>query len=145
MSLFQQLASSTTKCLTSVARISAVLGDYNRAKELYEQLGTEALNNTLLKYTANEHFAKAGLCHLASNPQDGKGLLQKMEEWKDTNPSFEGSRESIFLSKLGQAVMKEDLDEFNEAIRSHESISRLSDGDNAILKSIRKTFGTDLC
>ncbi|GFY75236.1 alpha-soluble NSF attachment protein [Trichonephila inaurata madagascariensis] len=140
----EQLASSTTKCLMSVAKHSATLGEYDRAKEIFEELGTEALNNTLLKYTANENYAKAGLCILAANPSDGNALLSKVEEWKDTNPSFEGSRECIFLIKLGQAVGKDDVDAFNEAIRSHESISRLADWDHALLKTVRKNLGPDL-
>ncbi|KAF8787996.1 beta-soluble NSF attachment protein-like [Argiope bruennichi] len=140
----EQLASSTTKCLIKIATHSASLGDYDRARKLFEEIGTEALNNSLLKYTANENYTKAGLCILANNPQDGKGLQEKIEEWKDTNPSFPGSRECNFLSKLALAVIKDDVDEFNEAIRSHESISRLSDWDNALLKTIRKNLGPDL-
>ncbi|GBM84855.1 Alpha-soluble NSF attachment protein, partial [Araneus ventricosus] len=122
-----QLASSTTKCLIKIATHSATLGDYDRARKLFEELGTEALNNSLLKYTANENYVKAGLCFLANDPQDGKGLYDKLMEWKEINPSLSGSRECNFLAKLALAVIEDDVDELNEAIRSHESISKLSD------------------
>ncbi|GIY10254.1 alpha-soluble NSF attachment protein [Caerostris darwini] len=95
-----------TKCLINVARISAIVGNYNRAREIFEYLGTEAVKNTELVYSANVLFARAGVCYLAANPQDPKGLLQKMEEWKTMSPSFADSRGSIVLRKMVKSAVK---------------------------------------
>ena len=138
------MASSTTKCLLAVATHSATLGNFDRAEEIFERLGEESLSNKLLKYTACEHFAKAGLCRLASNPQGGDSVLQKIGGWQETSPAFAESRECTWLIKMAEACKKEDLDEFNEAIRTYESVTRLSKWEEDILKRIRRHIGPDL-
>uniref|UniRef100_A0A2L2YLG1 Beta-soluble NSF attachment protein n=2 Tax=Parasteatoda tepidariorum TaxID=114398 RepID=A0A2L2YLG1_PARTP len=140
----EELTSSVTKCLTNVANHGASLGQYQRAEEIFVQLGTEALNNKLLKYTACEHFAKAGLCYLVANPQDGDGLLGKIAEMRETSPAFDESRECVWLIKMAEAVKKDDVDAFNDAIRSYESVTRLTSWHNDLLKNIRRNLGPDL-
>ena len=140
----EELASSTTKCLLSVATHSATLGDFERAEQIFEQLGESSLSNKLLKYTACEHFARAGLCRLASKPQDGDGLLKKIAEWKESSPAFAESRECTWLIRMADACQKESLDDLNEAVRTYESVTRLSKWEENLLKRIRKHIGPDL-
>ncbi|KAG8187280.1 hypothetical protein JTE90_019169 [Oedothorax gibbosus] len=142
----EELASSATKCNLQIAYHSGTLGDFKRAEELFVQLGDASVNNKLLKYTATEHFMRAGLCHLTSNPQDHAGLRQKVEEWCDTSPAFSASREKSWLMQIADAAQKTDVDAFNESIRSYESVSRLADWEQSLLKRIRKVLaaGPDL-
>lgn len=138
------MASSTTKCLLAVATHSATLGDFERAEQIFEQLGEQSLSNKLLKYTACEHFAKAGICRIAKNPQDGDTVLQKIAEWQEISPAFAESRECTWIIKMAEACKKEDLDEFNDAIRTYQSVTRLSKWEEDILRRIRKNLGPDL-
>ncbi|XP_054711601.1 alpha-soluble NSF attachment protein-like [Uloborus diversus] len=140
----EDLTSSTTKCMLNVALHSATLGDYARAEEIFENQGEAALSNKLLKYTACENYTKAGLCRLASNPQDGEALITKTHEWRESSPAFGDSREFGFLNKLAEAIKAEDLDAFNEAVRWYESVTRLGAWENELLKRIRKNVGPDL-
>ncbi|XP_035204535.1 beta-soluble NSF attachment protein-like [Stegodyphus dumicola] len=140
----EEMVSSTTKCLLNVATHSATLGDLQRAEEIFEKLGNESFSNKLLKYTACENFSKAGLCRLTRNPQDGDGLIQKVMEWQEASPAFGESREFTWLIRMAEAAKNEDVDAFNEAIRSYESIKRLTDWENNLLKKVRKNLGPDL-
>ena len=58
------------------------------------QLGTSAMDNTLLKYSAKDHFFKAVLCHLCIDQLNGQLALNK---FKDMQPAFADSRECKFL------------------------------------------------
>ena len=133
----QEVVSKTTHCLLGVATNSALLGDFERAEQIFEQLGEQSLSNKLLKYTACEKFTRAGLCRLARNPKDGDGMLQKIEEWKETCPAFADSRECTWLEQMAKACQKEDIDEFNEATRVYE-LTMLPKWEEEILKAIRK-------
>ena len=119
------------------------MGNFERAEEIFEQLGEQSLSNKLLKYTAGEKFAKAGLCRLARNPQDSSGVLQKITEWEETCPAFAGSRESKWLTKMAEACQKQDVDEFNEAIRVYQ-LAKLPKWEEDILSNIRGRIGPDL-
>lgn len=61
---------------------------------LHFQLGTSAMDNTLLKYSAKDHFFKAVLCHLCIDFLNGQLALNK---YKDMQPAFADSRECKFL------------------------------------------------
>ena len=58
------------------------------------QLGTSAMDNTLLKYSAKDHFFKAVLCHLCVDFLNGQLAMNK---YKDMQPAFADSRECKFL------------------------------------------------
>ncbi|NXA62833.1 SNAA protein, partial [Mohoua ochrocephala] len=55
--------SSANKCLLKVATYAAQLEQFPRAIDIYEQVGAMAMDSTLLKYSAKEHFFRAALCH----------------------------------------------------------------------------------
>ena len=55
---------SANKCLLKVAQFAAQSEKYQKAIEIYEQIGTSSVDNALLKYGAKDHFFRAALCHL---------------------------------------------------------------------------------
>jgi len=52
------------------------------------------MDNTLLKYSAKDHFFKAVLCHLCVDLLNGQLACNK---YKDLHPAFTDSRECKFL------------------------------------------------
>lgn len=67
---------------------------YSLCLLIIAQLGTSAMDNTLLKYSAKDHFFKAVLCHMCFDKLNGQLALKK---YKDLQPAFADSRESKFL------------------------------------------------
>ena len=53
------------KCRLELARVHASMENYQEALQIYEELGYSALESRLVKYSADEYFFRAGLCHLA--------------------------------------------------------------------------------
>ncbi|NXI68633.1 SNAA protein, partial [Anseranas semipalmata] len=82
--------SSANKCLLKVATYAAQLEQYQKAVEIYEQVGTSAMDSPLLKYSAKEYFFKAALCHFCIDMLNAKLAVQKYEEMF---PAFTDSRE----------------------------------------------------
>ncbi|XP_043458943.1 beta-soluble NSF attachment protein isoform X4 [Prionailurus bengalensis] len=82
--------SSANKCLLKVAAYAAQLEQYQKAIEIYEQVGANTMDNPLLKYSAKDYFFKAALCHFIVDELNAKLALEKYEEMF---PAFTDSRE----------------------------------------------------
>ncbi|XP_067144740.1 alpha-soluble NSF attachment protein-like [Centruroides vittatus] len=136
--------SSANKCLLSVAKYAAQLEQYEKAIEIYEQVGTASLSNTLLKYSAKEYFFCASLCHMCVDLLNAEHAIKKYEEM---NPSFADSRECKFVKNLLGKLEEQDIDGFTDVIKEYDSISRLDQWYTNILLRIKKSIvdTPDLC
>ncbi|NWR54180.1 SNAA protein, partial [Bucorvus abyssinicus] len=105
--------SSANKCLLKVATYAAQLEQYQKALEIYEQVGVGAMDNPLLKYGAKEHFFKAALCHFCIDMLNAKLAVQKYEEMF---PAFTDSRECKLLKKLLEAHEEQNIDAYTDAV-----------------------------
>ncbi|KPP77574.1 N-ethylmaleimide-sensitive factor attachment protein, beta-like [Scleropages formosus] len=80
--------SSANKCLLKVASYSAQLEQYQKAIEIYEQVGTNTMDNPLLKYSAKEYFFKAALCHFIVDELNAKvkefDSISRLDQWLTT-------------------------------------------------------------
>ena len=75
-----------------VAEYAAKLEQYERAIQIYEKVAADALESSLLKYSAKEHFFRASLCHLCIDALNAQHAVAKYEE---TYPAFGDSRYTI--------------------------------------------------
>uniref|UniRef100_A0AAR2KSC8 N-ethylmaleimide-sensitive factor attachment protein, beta b n=1 Tax=Pygocentrus nattereri TaxID=42514 RepID=A0AAR2KSC8_PYGNA len=132
--------SSANKCLLKVASYSAQLEQYQKAIEIYEQVGTNTMDNPLLKYSAKEYFFKASLCHFIVDELNAKLAVEKYEEMF---PAFSDSRECKLLKKLLEAHEEQNAEAFTEAVKEFDSISRLDQWLTTMLLRIKKTIQGD--
>uniref|UniRef100_A0A8C6Y3E0 NSF attachment protein alpha n=1 Tax=Naja naja TaxID=35670 RepID=A0A8C6Y3E0_NAJNA len=105
--------SSANKCLLKVATYAAQLEQYQKAIEIYEQVGTSAMDSPLLKYSAKEYFFKAALCHFCIDMLNAKLAVQKYEEMF---PAFSDSRECKLVKKLLDAHEEQNIDSYTESV-----------------------------
>ncbi|XP_040203783.1 alpha-soluble NSF attachment protein-like [Rana temporaria] len=106
--------SSANKCLVKVATYTAQLEQYAKAVEIYEQVGTNAMDSPLLKYSAKDYFFKAALCHFCIDMYNAKMAVQKYEEMF---PAFSDSRECKLVKKLLDAHEEQNLDNYTDAVK----------------------------
>eukprot|EP00897_Mesotaenium_endlicherianum_P003212 jgi/Mesen1/2919/ME000175S02072 len=117
-------ASTTVSQLNlKVAEFSAIMNQYGRAVQIYEQVARDAVDSNLLKYSAKGYLLNAGICHLQND--DTVALQNALDKYQDWDPSFGGSREHKLLEALGQAKEEADVDAFTDAIKEYDSLSRL--------------------
>ncbi|XP_043552500.1 beta-soluble NSF attachment protein isoform X2 [Chiloscyllium plagiosum] len=129
--------SSANKCLLKVAAYAAQLEQYQKAIEIYEQVGTNTMDNPLLKYSAKEYFFKAALCHFIVDELNAKLALEKYEEMF---PAFSDSRECKLLKKLLEAHEEQNGEAYTEAVKEFDSISRLDQWLTTMLLRIKKSI-----
>lgn len=133
---YQCEESNTTanRCLLNVARYAAQLEQYQRAIEIYETIGQSSLDNNLLKYSAKEHFLRAGLCHLCVDNLNAQIAVKKYE---DMSPAFSDSRECKLLKDLCNKIEARDADGFAEVVQDYDSISRFDSWYTTLLLRIK--------
>lgn len=126
---------AANKCLLKVAQFAAQLEKYSRAIEIYEQIGTGAIENPLLKYGARDHFFRAGLCHLCV---DYLNCQQALARYESILAAFNDSRESNFLKQLIAAVDENNIDNFTNAVKEYDNMSRLDNWCTTLLLRVKK-------
>ncbi|XP_076850286.1 N-ethylmaleimide-sensitive factor attachment protein, alpha b isoform X2 [Brachyhypopomus gauderio] len=136
----EESISSANKCLLKVASYAAQLEQYPKAIEIYEQVGTHAMDSTLLKYSAKEYFFKAALCHFCVDMLNAKLALQKYEEMF---PAFSDSRECKLVKKLLDAYEEQNVDAYTDSVKEYDTISRLDQWLTTMLLRIKKTMQED--
>ncbi|KAL4239077.1 hypothetical protein ACF0H5_003780 [Mactra antiquata] len=149
MSSYQQAAdyykgeesnSSANKCSLKVAQYAAQLERYEQAIEIYEEVAISCMDNSLLKYSAKDHFFRAATCHLCVDTLNGEQALQKYE---GLFPQFADSRECKLLKNLVSACEEEDADTFTDAIKEYDTISRLDQWTTTMLLRVKKRINQD--
>jgi len=113
---------SANKCLLNVAHYSASLGDYQKAIDIYEEVGAYCIDSSLLKYSAKDHYFRAALCHTCIDHLNGELAVKRYEE---LFPAFSDSRECKFVKKLLVNLEDADVDGFTQTVKDFDSISRL--------------------
>uniref|UniRef100_A0A6Q2WZP4 N-ethylmaleimide-sensitive factor attachment protein, alpha b n=1 Tax=Esox lucius TaxID=8010 RepID=A0A6Q2WZP4_ESOLU len=136
----EESTSSANKCLLKVATYAAQLEQYQKAIEIYEQVGTNAMDSTLLKYSAKDYFFKATLCHFCVDMLNAKLALQKYEEMF---PAFSDSRECKLVKKLLDAYEEQNVEAYTDAVKEYDTISRLDQWLTTMLLRIKKTIQDD--
>ncbi|KAK2109470.1 hypothetical protein P7K49_009216 [Saguinus oedipus] len=139
-SLALYLKPVTNKCLLKVAAYAAQLEQYQKAIEIYEQVGANTMDNPLLKYSAKDYFFKAALCHFIVDELNAKLALEKYEEMF---PAFTDSRECKLLKKLLEAHEEQNSEAYTEAVKEFDSISRLDQWLTTMLLRIKKSIQGD--
>ncbi|KAG9484328.1 hypothetical protein GDO78_009964 [Eleutherodactylus coqui] len=132
--------SSANKCLLKVASYAAQLEQYQKAIEIYEQIGTSTMDNPLLKYSAKEYFFKAALCHFIVDELNAKLAVEKYEEMF---PAFSDSRECKLIKNLLDAHEEQNSEAYTEAVKEFDSISRLDQWLTTMLLRIKKSIQGD--
>uniref|UniRef100_A0A673MPK2 Alpha-soluble NSF attachment protein-like n=1 Tax=Sinocyclocheilus rhinocerous TaxID=307959 RepID=A0A673MPK2_9TELE len=133
----EESTSAANKCLLKVATYAAQMEQYQKATEIFEQIGTYSMDTTLLKYGAKDHFFKAALCHFCVDMLNCKLAVQKYEEMY---PAFSDARECKLLKKLLDAHEEQNIDAYADAVREFDSITRLDQWQTTMLLRIKKTI-----
>jgi len=123
--------------MLKVAQYAATLENYNKAIQIYEQVAASALESSLLKYSAKEHFFRASLCHLCIDALNAQHAVAKYEE---QYPAFGDSREAKLIKTLVSEIENADVEAFTEAVKAYDSISRLDTWYTTMLLRVKKAM-----
>lgn len=129
------------KCRIEMARLHGLIGEFDSALAIYEDLGFSALDSRMLKYSADEYLFRASLCHLAIDSLNCQIAIQK---YVDYYPAFEMSRECKFIKSLCSEVEQESEEGFQEVIRRFKHMVGLDPWYGAVLRHIHDSIPGEL-
>ncbi|MBN3284455.1 SNAA protein, partial [Polyodon spathula] len=98
------------------------------------QVGTHAMDSTLLKYSAKEYFFKAALCHFCVDMLNAK--VRRIDE----NETPIAQRCVPLPGKLLDAHEEQNVDAYTESVKEYDTISRLDQWLTTMLLRIKKTI-----
>lgn len=133
----EESTSCANKYLLKVAAYAAQLEQFPRAIDIYEQVGTAAMDSPLLKYSAKDHLFRAALCHFCVDALNARLAVQRYEEMF---PAFSDSRECKLLKKLLEAHEEQDVDAFTDAVRAFDAVQRLEPRLSALLLRLKRSL-----
>ncbi|CAG5125120.1 unnamed protein product [Candidula unifasciata] len=116
------------------------LENYDKAIEIYEQVATSCMDNSLLKYSARDHFFRASICHMCMDIINAQVAIKKYEEMF---PAFADSRECKLVKKLLQAVEDDNKEQFTESLKEFDSISRLEPFLTTLFLRVKKQLNAE--
>lgn len=127
--------SSANKCLLKVAQYAAQLEKYEKAIQIYQEVATNSLESSLLKYSAKEYFFRAALCQLCVDHLNAQHALDR---YLHQYPAFQDSREYKLVKNLIEHIEEQNLDGFTDAVKDYDNISRLDQWYTTILLRVKK-------
>jgi alpha-soluble NSF attachment protein len=135
----EEQPSEANKCKLRVAALSAEVERYAPAAAIFEEVGSAAVENPLLKYGAKGHFLNAGICTLAQYGGDDPAAVgAALERYETADVSMAGSREGNLLRDLAGAAAARDPDAFTSALAEFDSMTRLDAWKTALLLRVKK-------
>lgn len=127
--------SSANKCFLKVAQYSAQMENYPKAIAIYEEVAADAIESSLLKYSAKEYFFKAALCHMCVDVLEAQ---RSVDKYCDMHTAFQDTREAKLLRSLLEAQEEQNVEAFTEAVKEYDSISRLDQWLTTMLLRVKK-------
>ncbi|EZG86039.1 putative alpha-soluble NSF attachment protein [Gregarina niphandrodes] len=128
--------SNYSQCIMAYANLVATVDrDYGTAIRIYEEEGNKALKNTLLQYNAKECFFKAVILHLCQ--EDAITASVAMEQYRKLDPRFAESRLAKLSQKICEAVEKDDVKLFSQAVADFDHITPLDQWKISMLAEIK--------
>lgn len=122
---------SVNQMRLKVAEFSAMKEDYPTSIEIYESVAKDSLSSNLLKYSVKNYLLSAGLCQLCRN--DVVAVNNALDKYQDMDPSFCDTREFKLLSSLALAAEEGSVDDFTDAIKEFDNITRLDSWKTTLL------------
>eukprot|EP00878_Enallax_costatus_P001906 GHUV01002067.1.p1 GENE.GHUV01002067.1~~GHUV01002067.1.p1 ORF type:complete len:297 (+),score=108.25 GHUV01002067.1:109-999(+) len=128
--------SDANKARIKIAELSADLERYQQAEEIYVDVARACTENNLLKFSARGYLLQAGICALCYASDDDMHI--KLEQYKDIDLQFAGSREANLLETCAEALAACDEKAFATAIAEYDALTRLDTWKTQMLLRVKR-------
>jgi len=125
-------------CHLRSAALYALVENYAKSIEIFEQIGMTSVDSALGKFSAKDYFFKAGLCHLCVG--DLVAAERSIQKYCDWDVSFNSQREYKLLIAALEAYKKFDVDAFTAAVADYDAIVKLDPWKTSILLRIKNAI-----
>ncbi|CAG8446790.1 12395_t:CDS:2 [Acaulospora morrowiae] len=127
--------------LISQAELSAEIGHYEQAIELFDMIIVFASNDSLLNFKIKDHIFWQCMCIIAL--EDWVRLEIRLKEAVEQYPSFADSRERAFIDDLITAKNACDPSEFATACKKYDQLTKLLPWQTSVLLRAKKDLESE--
>jgi len=132
---------TATSCRRDAADYYAEIGDYSAAILRYRKVAESYLDSPLTRFNVKEIWLRQGLCALAMGDYAQSSHI--LTQARNLDPSFPGQREGKFLSTLTDAVSKNDVEGFTNALVEWDHVSKLDNWKTGVLLAAKEKLQAD--
>jgi len=125
-------------CKERIAHLSAQIGEYIQASDIFEEIGRINLKNRLLATGAKKHFYKAVLCRLAGD--DCFSAESKLRDFLNQDYTFPPTREAEFLNSVVEHYDQRNSDGIALACEELNRVKNLSDWETKLMTKVKKNI-----
>lgn len=126
------------KLYLKAADLAALEGDYASAIQKFEGVAKSSLNSNLMKWSVKDYFLKAGICHLAAG--DIIATKRALEQYRELDNAFGGTRENMLLGDLCQAVEDGEQEAFADKLFQFDQLSKLDKWKTTLLLRVKNNI-----
>ncbi|GLT92888.1 hypothetical protein SLE2022_107000 [Rubroshorea leprosula] len=128
-------STSADECKQEVAQLAAMLGQYHKAAEIYEERAWKSLSAATLKSGVEGNLLNAGICQLC----DGDvAIANALRRYQELDPSFSGTRENKFLADVAMSIDDGDVAKFTAAVNEFGSMITLDPWQRTLLLRVEE-------
>ncbi|XP_050385883.1 alpha-soluble NSF attachment protein 2 [Argentina anserina] len=132
----EEVTTSANQCKQKVAHHAALIEQYPKSIQIYEEIARHSLNNNLLKYGVKGHLLNAGICQLCKG--DPVAIGNALEKYEELDPTFSGTREYRFLKDIAAALDEEDVAKFTDVVKEFDSMTPLDSWKTTLLLRVKE-------
>lgn len=119
---------TATEIVEKMADVKAKSGDYEGAREMYDELARDALDDRVSRGNARKLLFSSLLAQIAgmtsATLMEDVGVLQeRFEDYQELDTQFNrNTREHMLISALIEAIQSEDIGAYEAAVQEYDSI-----------------------
>lgn len=132
---------TANQCYQQAAELSADIGEFPVAVELYKTVADWSLTSPLTKYSVKEYWLRAVLCCLAMG--DLVLAQRNLDEFNMKDVTFPSTREAKFAKELVDACEEADVERYTAAVFQYDQVTKLDNWKTNVLLRVKKALEED--
>lgn len=127
----------SNKAYLKCADLNALLGEYSKARDLYDSIIKNLLGNNLTKWNLKEYFLKNLLCTLCLG--DTVEAQKRLEVFGEDEPSWPSTREYKLVLAILEAIENGDAQAFSDTVYEFDQFSKLDKLKTQLLLKVKNS------
>lgn len=127
----------SNKAYLKCADLNALLGNYLKARDLYDSIIKNLLGNNLTKWNLKEYFMKNILCTLCLD--DVVDAQKRLDAYAEEEPSWPATREYKLLQDILTSIDDGNVQAFSDTVYEFDQFSKLDKLKTQLLLKIKNS------
>ena len=127
----------SNKAYLKCADLNALLGEYAKARDLYDSIIKNLLGNNLTKWNLKDYFLKNILCTLCLD--DIVEAQKRLNTFAEDEPSWPTTREFKLIEDILESIQSGDVQAFSDRVYEFDQFSKLDKLKTQLLLKVKNS------